>query len=367
MKKIAAVILAVVTVISLAGCGKKYKAVKSTKEEARTVLTLNIGGEEYEVKYELYRALFLNYKSTVDGGNNSVWSGADSAKYVNEINKMIVSRAAEIYSVIALAEQLGLEPYSKDIDETIYARIELSVEGNGVDVVGFGGDYDAYLASLKAMNLNYSVQTLMLRYSIMLEKINEYYIGTFDSAMGHMDGQYSYTRDDVKSYYESDKCVRILHAFVGKNKMSNSLDVITALRDDIIKAESDIDVALLIINRTTAVTSDNLSGKKVTGIMLGKGVVSDGIYAAYRDTAFSMKPGEVSEIIEVGGTEPGYYVLYALEKNSEHFEFCYDTVKFSYLDNVVGEKLNNLAQSGVTSVRYTDDYNSINHKNISMD
>ena len=365
MKRIFALVLVLATLLTLAGCGSKYKAVKSTKEEARVVMSFSLDGEEYEVKYELYRALFLGYKGQVDGGDSSVWSGDDADKYVKEINELIVGRAAEIYSVIALAEELGFKPYSGDFDDEIEARIEMSVDGGGT-VVGFGGDYDAYLASLKEMNLNYSVQTLMLRYSICLEMINEYYLGVEDAALGHLDGDFAFTKEDVKSYYMSDECVRIFHAFVGKNKMSDSEERINTLRSDILAAENDTDIALLIINRTTAVTSDLLNGRKVTGIVLGQDTISDGIYAAYRDTAFSLEVGEVSEVIEIGGAEPGYYVIYVLEKSTEHFDSCYETVKNSYLDNVIGKKLDEISEKLMSSVEYSDDFNTIEHKSISM-
>lgn len=365
MRRILALALALITLLSLVGCGGKYKAVKSTKEEARVVMTFSVGGEEYEVKYELYRALFLGYKSQVDGGDSSVWSGADAEKYVKEIDELIISRAAEIYSVIALAEELGFKPYSGDVDDEIEARIEMSVDGGGT-VVGFGGDYDAYLASLKEMNLNYSVQTLMLRYSICLEMINEYYLGVEDEALGHLDGDYVFSKEDVKSYYMSDECVRVFHAFVGKNKMSDSKERIDALREDILAAESDTDIALLIINRTTAVTSDLLSGKNVTGIVLGRDTISDGVYGAYRDTAFSLEVGEVSDVIEIGGAEPGYYVIYVLEKSTEHFESCYEAVKNSYLDNVIGKKLDEVSLELMSSVEYSDVFETIDHKSISM-
>jgi hypothetical protein len=66
MKKTA--ILLIVTIIfslfSLASCKKnEYEPVESTELEATEVMSFTLDGESYSVRYELYRALFLNYKT----------------------------------------------------------------------------------------------------------------------------------------------------------------------------------------------------------------------------------------------------------------------------------------------------------------
>ena len=88
---------------ALVSCAK-YPAKRSTREERRVVITLNLDGEKYKVKYELYRALFLNYKSLVDGGDSSVWSSDSKDWYIDRINEIIVQKASEIYAVFHLAE-----------------------------------------------------------------------------------------------------------------------------------------------------------------------------------------------------------------------------------------------------------------------
>ena len=145
MKRIiSAVLLVVVLSLMLVSCNK-YPPKKSTREERRVVMTLSLDGEKYEVKYELYRALFLNYKNQVDSGNHSVWASEQKNEYIDRINAIIARKAAEIYSVFHLAGKLGIDPYSKDVNEQIEEYVRISVEGNEADVMGFGGDYDAYL------------------------------------------------------------------------------------------------------------------------------------------------------------------------------------------------------------------------------
>ena len=120
MKKILALFLLISTLFTMISCSKgKYEPVESTEEEKRTVMTMQIDGDEYEVKYELYRALFLNYKSSVDGGDSSVWSGDNKAQYVEKIDAMILDRITEIYSAFAICKRIGFDVYSKDVEKKI--------------------------------------------------------------------------------------------------------------------------------------------------------------------------------------------------------------------------------------------------------
>ena len=129
MKKIIALILILVSLISICSCSKTYEPQESTAEESKTVMTLSINGKKYDVKYELYRAFFLNYKSEVDGGNAEVWSGENKSEYVDKINAIILDRIVEIYAAFAQCEQIGFNLYSSDVENKIQENIRISVEG----------------------------------------------------------------------------------------------------------------------------------------------------------------------------------------------------------------------------------------------
>lgn len=368
MKKAIASIILIFSVILLFGCGGNgYAPVQSTAEESKVVYTLTVDGKNYDVKYELYRALFLNYKSSVDLGNDSVWSGENKDEYVAQINEIILNKAADIYSVLHFAEKLGLAPYSDETEANINEYVKLSVDGNGADVIGFGGDYDAYLASLKEMNLNYSVQVLLLRYSLMLEKINEYYLGTEDPALGHLPGEYEFSEDDVKAYYESDDSARVLQGFIQRDAVENSYERAINLKESIENAENDLNVALSIINNTTATPTDLILNGEVSGIIIGKNTVTDPIYDRYTETLFALDVGEVSDVIFISGIDPGYFVIYKLEKSDAHFVSSYDAVAESYLNNLIGTELRTIGTSLAESANYTGTFNSLTHADISMD
>ena len=143
MKKILSLILIAVALFSLVSCGgSKYEPVESSELESQTAFTISVDGKSYEVKYELYRFLFLSNKKDVDGGDNSVWSGADKDKYIAEIDGIIVKRAAEIYSVLHLAKKVGIALYSSEYDEMIADAISSTVDSE--EEGGFSGDYQKY-------------------------------------------------------------------------------------------------------------------------------------------------------------------------------------------------------------------------------
>ena len=182
MKKIICLILIIISLFSLGACSdSEFPPVESTDEEARVLMTVRYEKEEYEIRYELYRSLFLNFKTEYDGGDSSFWNRPESAEAKEKINGTIVNFCKDIFAVLHLAKSIGFDPYSKEADKLVEEYISASVNGNSDIAEGYGGDYDAYLESLREMNLNYSVQTLLYRYSIAYDKIVEYYAGSMNA------------------------------------------------------------------------------------------------------------------------------------------------------------------------------------------
>ena len=378
MKKIIAILLAVAALLSLAACkkSKDYPPVQSTDEEARTVMTLSVDGKTYEVKYELYRAFFLTYKSSVDGGDESVWTGENKAEYIARIDEMIINRVSEIYSAFALCERIGFDVYSRDVEKKIKENVRISIEGGSYGSVALDGygSYDAFLEALKGMNLNYSVQVLLLRYSIAIDAIDTYYIGTassddvsFDMSLGALE----YTEDDVRNFYYSDDCARVLRANFRKEISYTPLEMAENLRDKLRSAADSKDTfedkekAVF-----TAIISSNLYSNTAEirdGYVIGKYNLERSYYGAMTDAALSLEEGEVSEPIEVvSDVENSYYVLYKSHKSEEHFESNYNDVRYVYLMNRVGEITSEVIDALKASVSYTDVLRNIDHSAIKM-
>ena len=368
MKKILSLLLILSVLFALCSCGRKYKPQKSTDEEARVVMTLSLDGEEYEIKYELYRALFLANKSDVDGGDEGVWTGANSADYINRINEIITEEAAYIYSALHLAEKLDIDVYSSEADDYVDECITVCVEGDGSGIIGTGS-YGKYLGSLKAAGLNYSVSDLMFRYSYALAEINEYYLGEENAAVGNLGGALDTSDESVRSFYYSDECTRVLRAFVSSSLRSR--EWAESFRDNLEERADDKSRALYIINNTTVPYSELILNNEITGVIIGKHAMDKAYYIDYTSAAFSIGEGEVSRVATVKGTGSGdvdgYYVFVSLEKSDSHLEEYKSDIKDAYIENAIGKILSDISDSLVGSVTYEDGYESISHNSISMD
>lgn len=366
ISRLVAVLLLVASLFSLAACGEsEYEPVLSTGEESKVMITMDAGGERYEIRYELYRALFLNFKSAVDGGDSTLWSGDNKDELIDEINELIIDRAARIYATFAAAEEIGIDPYSSDIESEIRKLIKLSVEGgdyNGELYTGYG-TYDDYLAALKKMNMNYSVQKLMYRYMLTNQAIEEYYKGDSGDnfGIGNQGGKLSYTKDDVKAFYDSDDCVRVLRAFL-QSKYKTKEDA-ERIRQLMASKTDELNVASVIINNSLTAPEEVMNGQ-----VIGRYSLDEYYYAEFTKKAFLLDIGEVSEVIEVvNGSNDGYFIIYRAEKSDDHFDDCYADVELAYVDNEIGKKLDGFVSSLKESVSFKELYSDVIHAEISME
>ena len=363
MKKALIFLLTLSLTLTLFGCSEKYEPVESTAEEAKVVMTVNVDGEEYGIRYELYRALFLANRDTVDGGDASVWSSEAKSTYVDRINKIILSHAAEIYGALHLSEELGFDPYSSEIEETISETVKGAVEGDSMQPGH--GSYEEYLASLKESGLNYSVATLLMRYSLALDYINEYYYGELD-VLGQSSAKFEVKEEDVRSYYLGDGSARILQVYFPAGVKTRS--EAESFREALIAIGDTYKMAAYIIGNTGATETDLLVNDKVSGIVIGRNSLRELYYTDFSDSIFALEEGEMSGVIELENTDAdGLYIIYRLPKDESHLENCYDAIAESYLDDVIGAALGSVIDQLVESVQYTSDYDSLIHASISMD
>ena len=364
----ASIIMISLLLTSLSGCKNKYKPRESTEEEARVVMTLNVGDSSYPVRYELYRAMFLTYKDEIDGGDDGVWESDTRGEYIAKMNERIVREAAKIYATLEVCTRLGYDVYSRDFEKEIKEMIEVSVEGGTYGdeyYAGFDGDYDAYLDSLAAMHHNYSTMVLLLRYDVARRRIEEHYIGESQIGEGGQltSGSIKYTREDVERFYYSDSAAQVLLTYVPAEISYTPKELAEDIRLDVIEAAQSGDeaVKIMMINRGTPTAVSELE----SGILLGRYSLARE-YGAIATAALNLSEGGVSEVIETFSAMDGrrYYVVYRAGKSAEYFENNYANVVEVYLYDAIGQILNAVEGELVSGVKTTEDYESIVHGDI---
>ena len=364
MKKIISLFLVIITLfLTLTACDGYYRPEESTEEQKTTVIKLTFGNETYNVKYELYRALFLSLRSEVDGGDEGVWQGGEKDKYIAMIDALVFDRITDIYAIFSLAKAAGIDVYSKEYDESVLEIVKASVDGGiiaGAEYAGFDGDYEEYLDSLREMNLNYAVQDLMIRYALAMDDLFYYYGGSAES--GGANGALQYSREDVLAFYNSDACVRVYQLYLSKNKTSFTLESATTLRDKIASQPNEDMVVATMIGSSTY--GDNIKD----GAVIGKYNLDEFYYKDLTDAAFSLAYYETSPVVEIASAvDEGFFILYRTAKTNEHFEACYDSIAEVYVEDVLGKMINDRADALLANLSKTDDYDSIVHAEISMD
>lgn len=374
MKRIIALLLVLASVLTLSAC-KKYKPVESSEEEARTVMTLSLDGKTYEVKYELYRALFLNYKTEIDGGNPDVWTSEGKSEYVERINSLIIDKITDIYAAFAICEKIGFDLYSKDVEKQIKEYVKISVEGGSYGSKTMHGydSYQDYLAALKSANLNYSVQTLLFRYAIAIDAIDAHYIGTATPDEVNYDitlGALQYTEDDVRAFYNSEDCARVLRASFQKIISYDPYETAINLKNKMVDAAATsstlVDKEAAVLKAITKSGYFANAAEVENGYVIGKYNLERLYYGDMTDAVFSIGEGEVTDPISITDEEETYYVIYRTYKTDEHFEANYNSIRYVYLRNCVGEIIHNAAEALESSAVYSDFLNNINHSEIGM-
>ncbi len=367
MKKILCLMLAIASLFLICACkdGKDYEPIPSTEKEATTVFSFIIDKEKYDVKYELYRALFLTYSSEYDNGDKSFWDKQEAEAAKKDINDRIISFAADIYATLHHADMLGLDPYSSEADDKIYEYIKNSVDGSDAAVIeGFGGDYDAYLKSLYDANLNYSVQVLLLRYSIAYNSIITYYTGTEDIDAPTLDmtsGNLEYTKDDVYNFYMSDSAVRV--SVIEINPLYISEERIKQIRDKIASFTSEEDALNYAVGNTSSDASDIKNG-----VIIGTESLDMAYYGDAVKAAFALDIYETSSPIKVYAESSSvYWILYRKAKSDSHFNECYEDIENVYIAQQIGQTLSEVKTSLIGSVSFASAFDTIIHSSVSMD
>ncbi len=353
--------------LTAVACGETYKPQKSTEEENTTVFTLTYGKKTYDVKYELYRALFLTYRDAVDGGDTSVWTDERAEAAKADINRKIFRQITDIYAVIALCDEVGCKLYGKEADKEVQEYIRESVEGLGDDS-GYG-TYDAFLASLKERNLNYAVFDLLCRYEIGRAMLSEYYFGTKDEYSGIVSGgTRTVTEEELAAFFADSGTARVLMAYLSRDAYTKeraeavrtTVAVVAAEQSNL--ADREAAVADYLLRHTAAVASYIEKGQWISAYSL-----DDPAYDDLAAAVAALAVGEVGDLVELSvGSVSGYYLVYRAEKTDDMLTSQHAEILAAYKNHLMGQAVRSVADALSESMTTTSFFDGLRLSDIHM-
>ncbi len=307
------------------GCGDSQKSLASTKEELTPVMTIS----GYDVPYELYRYVALNYKSQYELGLDdaaaaNLWLGESGQTLLTELNQNTEETISRLYATLSLAASYNLTPDSALINETVATRMDEIYEG-------YENDFDVYKADLAPHFMNDSVYRFLTQDQVLTEELfyamlNQGDILSEETALSDM--------------IHSDTFIRVKQILIaadnGNTSEENKAKADSILRD--LQGGADFEVLLKEYSEDLYMFNNDD----------GYYICAGNRYAAFEEAAFSLDVGEYSSVVE---TEAGYSILMRYEKEEtyltshfddlcqEYFDAAYNALLQAHMETLTVEKL----------------------------
>lgn len=317
VKKIKLIALLMLCALLLAACSE-IKPIKSREGELDVVGSVG----DFGVYYEELRYIVVNCKYDMEIiYGEKIWDDpAKTALYRDELyERVTLGIVSDYYGVLALADALyeggsAAMLAEDEITDAVQTEInelaeELGGRSNYIDGLEENGFTDH-----------------LFRFYTAVEKIaNElFFIARDDLAL--LDDSDSYAEE----YMNSDKFIRTNHVYLeGKTEENRALA--ESIANDLKNSSSPEAELILLKGRYCA------DWKMTTthGYYFAHGNSDCG--DEYEDAAFSMKPGEISGVIE---SDTGYYVLMRLEKEDSYLKSEFDEFK----TQIIGTDFNDMIE-----------------------
>ena len=335
LQRALALLLTLVLLLSALVSCESYRPRKSSKKEASEVFTLGEDTVTFEVLYTFFR----NRCEQIDGFAPAYFDGADGEAHFAAVMADAVAEIGEIYAMLALCRKAEIDPEGDMVEDKIKEYLKICVEGGQINeyTLEGAGSYSAFLDTMKKnYSMNDAVVRLMLRSAICEDLLTEHYENTL-----------RYTVDDVREFFESDDCIRIIwgsrgHSVQGFTEVEN-LDMMKEIRRHF-KNDQDRQAVQLSLNQTS-------------DFYMGRNTKDNALYGELVEVAFSLAIGETSEILDLGSE--GYFVIKRLPKLSSDLDNRYRELVPVYLTEELYNDVEETAAAALEGIVYTDFYRGL--------
>ncbi|MBE6576516.1 MAG: hypothetical protein E7653_00070 [Ruminococcaceae bacterium] len=316
--KLNALLLALLIICSSLLCSCSYKAIKPSEEDMTVVG--HVGG--VEVHLDELRFLTHTYRNILTTRyGEEIFSGAERDKYIAMLKDLVYSNITANYATLLLCNEAQINLGEQAVLDKVEERMLETVEQ-----LGGVSEYKKYLKEnfLTDRLLRFNTEIDILQNELMYVYVDDILL----------------IEDNDDKIYDiiMDEFIGVRHVFVS-HSTENASDKINSARLRL-NAGEKFSTVMLDLDEDEDMTTD--------GLYIMDGYMTD----EYQNVAFSLKFGEVSNIVE---DEHGYYIIERIElspievmRRFDYLKKIYQTYTFyAIIDQKQAELVFTPTQAGI--------------------
>ncbi len=320
---IAAILIAVMLIGVLAGCGKKNDTaeliIDGKTVKVGTIATIG----DMEIPLSLFRYFYLSTKVQADNGDDSMWE--DFPDYAAQLTDVAMNYCKNYATIHALCAKYGITLADED-NNAINDEIKSAIDN--------AGNYNAFIGALENNFMNEDMYKQMLEVQHLSSKLQEHLFGE--------GGEYYISDADFVKFIQ-DNFILSRHILIA-NTDEEADEKIKAVRDAI-AAGDDFQSLAETYSADTASTYSYPDGN-----CYGEGEMVEEFY----NCALNTKIGEIGEVDE---ELYGHFFIQRLEITEKYVTDNKETLMSKY----TGSKMNEVVSEYIDSVdiTYSEYYDKI--------
>ncbi len=315
MKKlIVRIICAAISCILICAPLSSCTSLSSSAKETEAVMKVG----EYDVPYELYRYLVLNYKLQLSADEED-WADNEKAEALTQkIEKLVEDSLRDFYAVLSLSAEFGVDRENPAVNAAVEAELEATRNGYK--------NQREYIKALAEGYMNHSTYELLQTNAICSDEL-------YHKMMN--DGAITSDEKSLREYMASDKFIRIKQILIVGESNKTAYDGTIYIPEKAHTDEEAKAIADLVHSKAVAGEDfDSLVAEYGESFqMFGN---KDGYYICEgywddvnNDAAFALDIGEISPVIE---SEQGYSIFQRCEKEDAYIEKHFDELCNNYTE-----------------------------------
>ena len=319
LKKILALVLALVCAFALAACSKVENQDDVAVELKNEDIVLNFGDKV--VNYEEFRYFYLNTKLSMDNGDETYWTTNPDAEA--KLKEDVLYSISQLYAIEAAAAENGVTLSDEAKAET-QALVDSYLEAYGEEEFG------------TMLEDSYFTLDLFKRISDVISLESELYEYVIENdVLGK--------ESEVKAKLNSDEYVRVMHILYADEATAQGI---------LEEAKNATDEEFY--NLAQSAEDSGMIGN-TEGYCFTYGMMVE----PFEEASFELEVGETSDLVK---SDYGYHIIRRLEKSEDYINKNYAALASDYLQTDFFNYIDEFAKKYTDEVKLTEIYDKITVK-----